>query len=55
MPDLPHMYGLTDLYFAAALARAPQQPPAAGTQIKLHQYYIDREFDRSHCTRVSCV
>ena len=46
MPHLPQMYGLTDLYFAAALARAPQQPPAAGTQIKLRQYYIDREFDR---------
>ena len=46
MPHLPQMYGLTDLYFAAALARAPQQPPATGTQIKLRQYYIDREFDR---------
>ena len=46
MPHLPQMYGLTDLYFAAALARAPQQPPAAGTEIKLRQYYIDREFDR---------
>jgi len=46
MPHLPQMYGLTDLYFAAALARAPSQPPAAGTEIKLHQFYIDREFDR---------
>ncbi len=46
MPHLPQMYGLTDLYFAAALAHAPKQPPAAGTEIKLRQYYIDREFDR---------
>ncbi len=46
MPHLPQMYGLTDLYLAAALARAPQTPPAAGTEIKLRQYYIDREFDR---------
>ena len=46
MPHLPQMYGLTDLYFAAALARAPQSPPDSGTEIKLRQYYIDREFDR---------
>jgi hypothetical protein len=46
MPHLPQMYGLTDLYLSAALARAPSQPPAAGTEIKLRQYYIDREFDR---------
>ena len=46
MPHLPQVYSLTDLYIAAALARAPSQPPAAGTEIKLRQYYIDREFDR---------
>ena len=46
MPHLPQMYSLTDLYFGAALASAPQTPAAPGAEIKLHQYYIDREFDR---------
>jgi hypothetical protein len=46
MPHLPQMYSLTDLYFGAALARAAATKLAAGDQVRLHQYYIDREFDR---------
>jgi Protein of unknown function (DUF2911) len=46
MPHLPQMYGLTDLYFAAALKRADSVKLAAGESVPLHQYYIDREFDR---------
>ena len=42
MPHLPQMYGLTDLYFGAALKRAS----APGDSVELRQYYIDREFDR---------
>jgi Protein of unknown function (DUF2911) len=42
MPHLPQMYGLTDLYFGAALRRAV----APGDSVTLRQYYIDREFDR---------
>jgi len=42
MPHLPQMYGLTDLYFGAALKRAV----APGDSVELRQYYIDREFDR---------
>ena len=42
MPHLPMMYGLTDLYFGAALKRAA----APGDSVTLRQYYIDREFDR---------
>ncbi|MEO8622390.1 MAG: DUF2911 domain-containing protein [bacterium] len=46
MPHLPQMYSLTDLYFAAALKRADSVKLAAGQSVALHQYYIDREFDR---------
>jgi DUF2911 family protein len=46
MAQLPQMYSLTDLYFRAAFARAPAKPPRAGEEIKLRQFYIDREFDR---------
>lgn len=42
MPHLPQMYGLTDLYFGAALRHAV----APGDSVTLRQYYIDREFDR---------
>jgi hypothetical protein len=42
MPHLPQMYGLTELYFSAALRRAR----APGDSVTLRQYYIDREFDR---------
>jgi hypothetical protein len=46
MPHLPQMYSLTDLYFGAALARAAATKLAAGGHVVLHQFYIDREFDR---------
>jgi hypothetical protein len=46
MPHLPQMYSLTDLYFGAALARAATTKLAAGDHVVLHQFYIDREFDR---------
>ena len=46
MPHLPQMYSLTDLYFAAALKRADAVKLAAGDSVPLHQYSIDREFDR---------
>ena len=45
MPHLPMMYGLTDLYFAAALTKATAANLAPGDSIRLRQYYIDREFD----------
>jgi hypothetical protein len=41
MPHLPQMYGLTELYFKAALEKA-----GAPDSVVLRQYYIDREFDR---------
>jgi hypothetical protein len=46
MAHLPQMYSLTDLYFAAALARAESAKLAAGDSVGLRQFYIDREFDR---------
>lgn len=46
MPHLPQMYSLTDLYFGAALAHAAKYPPGVDGVIHLHQYYIDREFDK---------
>jgi len=46
MAHLPQMYSLTDLYFAAALAKAASTKPSADDHITLHQFYIDREFDR---------
>jgi len=46
MAHLPQMYSLTDLYFGAALARAAATNLPAGEKISLHQFYIDREFDR---------
>jgi hypothetical protein len=46
MPHLPQMYSLTDLYFGAALARDTSSTRGKGDEIHLHQYYIDREFDR---------
>ena len=46
MPHLPQMYSLTDLYFGAALARAASTKLADGEKVVLHQFYIDREFDR---------
>jgi hypothetical protein len=46
MAHLPQMYSLTDLYFGAALARAASTNLPAGDKVLLHQFYIDREFDR---------
>lgn len=46
MPHLPQMYSLTDLYFGAALARAAATKLREGDKVLLHQFYIDREFDR---------
>ena len=46
MAHLPQMYSLTDLYFGAALARAAATNVVAGETVRLHQFYIDREFDR---------
>jgi hypothetical protein len=46
MPHLPQMYSLTDLYFGAALARAAAMKLPPGEKVVLHQFYIDREFDR---------
>ncbi|CAN5377465.1 hypothetical protein BH09GEM1_BH09GEM1_05310 [soil metagenome] len=43
---LEQMYSLTDLYFAAALARADSLRLAAGDSVPVNQFYIDREFDR---------
>ncbi len=40
MPHIPQMYSLTDLYFQAALRQGKPD------SVRLHQYYIDREFDR---------
>ncbi len=45
MAHLPQMYGLTDLYFSAALARAASEKLATGDSVILRQFYIDREFD----------
>lgn len=45
MAHLPQMYGLTDLYFGAALAHATATKLAAGDSVRLRQFYIDREFD----------
>jgi hypothetical protein len=42
MPHLPQMYGLTDLYFGAAL----KHDATVGDSVEMRQYYIDREFDR---------
>ena len=43
---LPQMYGLYELYFAAALQRAAGAKKVAGDTVRLRQFYIDREFDR---------
>ena len=43
---VPQMYSLYELYFAAALKHAAASKSAAGTPVKMRQFYIDREFDR---------
>jgi hypothetical protein len=42
---VPQMYSLYELYFAAAL-KQPASKDAAGSPVKMRQFYIDREFDR---------
>ncbi|MES2180023.1 MAG: DUF2911 domain-containing protein [Gemmatimonadota bacterium] len=46
MAHLPQVYSLTDLYFSAALAKAAATGVGVGGTVTLHQFYIDREFDR---------
>jgi hypothetical protein len=46
MPHLPQMYSLIDLYIGAALRQAADSSLGPGKEVRLHQYYIDREFDR---------
>jgi hypothetical protein len=43
---VPQMYGLYELYFVAALNQATASKLAAGSPVKMRQFYIDREFDR---------
>jgi hypothetical protein len=43
---VPQMYGLYELYFAAALKQASTPKFAAGSAVQMRQFYIDREFDR---------
>jgi hypothetical protein len=40
------MYSLYELYFAAALKQAAASQLAVGKPVQMHQFYIDREFDR---------
>jgi hypothetical protein len=40
------MYSLYELYFAAALKQAAASKLAVGKPVQMHQFYIDREFDR---------
>jgi len=40
------MYSLYELYFVAALKQATASKLAAGSPVKMRQFYIDREFDR---------
>lgn len=46
MAHLPQMYSLIDLYFQAALRRANATNLKLGDSVEVHQFYIDREFDR---------
>ncbi len=43
---VPQMYSLYELYFAAALKQLAASKLAAGSPVKMRQFYIDREFDR---------
>jgi hypothetical protein len=44
LPHVPQMYSLVELYFTAALARGDADHVPAGTDIRLRQFYPDREF-----------
>ena len=46
MAHVPQLYGLYELYFAAARRRAAAANRAAGDTLMFRQFYIDREFDR---------
>ena len=43
---VPQMYSLYELYFVAAVKQAMASKLAAGSPVKMRQFYIDREFDR---------
>jgi hypothetical protein len=43
---VPQMYGLYELYFAAAMKQAAASRLANGSLVPMRQFYIDREFDR---------
>ncbi|HLY69640.1 MAG TPA: DUF2911 domain-containing protein [Puia sp.] len=43
---VPQMYGLYELYFAAAMKQASALQLKAGSGVQMRQFYIDREFDR---------
>lgn len=49
IPHVPQMYGLIELYLAAALQRGAAEHLPRGTDIRLRQFYPDREF--SHYPR----
>ncbi len=44
IPHVPQMYGLIELYLAAALQRGAAHHVAPRTDIRLRQFYPDREF-----------
>ena len=44
MPHVPQMYGLIELYMAAALQRGAAEHLAPKVDIRLRQFYPDREF-----------
>ena len=46
IPHVPQMYGLIELYLAAALQRGAAAHVAPRTDIRLRQFYPDREFSR---------
>jgi hypothetical protein len=43
---VPQMYSLYELYFAAAEKQSAKSKLAAGSPVRMRQFYIDREFDR---------
>ncbi len=43
---VPQMYGLYEIYFTAASKKIAASKLAAGSQVPMRQFYIDREFDR---------
>ena len=46
IPHVPQMYSLIELYLSAALARGDADHVPPGTEIRLRQFYPDREFAR---------